>query len=73
LVLELNEALPAGSLDPKMTMEEILSVIANSFGLLFSLNKYSSPTRLYRGNWEGDLCSPEFELFEKSADGSYYT
>lgn len=72
LALELKEDLPAGSLDPEMTMEEILSVIANSFGLLFSLNKDSSPTRLYRGNWEGDLYSPKFELFEKPADESYY-
>ncbi|MGR3302026.1 MAG: hypothetical protein ACUZ8I_05920 [Candidatus Scalindua sp.] len=72
LALELNEDLPAGSLDPEMTMEGILSVIANSFGLLFSLNKDSSPTRLYCGNWEGDTYSPKFELFEKPADGFYY-
>lgn len=65
LALQLRERLPAGNINKNMNMEEILNIVANSFGLMISLNPNSSPSRLYNGPWQGNDFSPNIEVLER--------
>lgn len=69
LALELKEELPGGVIKQDMTMEHILAVVADSFGLLLSVDPNASPTRLYNGSWQGDDFSPNIQFVEKMPDG----
>lgn len=68
LALELRDVLPAGVISPSMTMEEILAVVANSFGLLVSVDPSVAPTKLYSGSWQGDSFSPSIQVVEGIPD-----
>jgi len=68
LALELKEELPGGVIEPAMTMDNILAVVANSFGLLISVDPNAPPTRLYNGSWQGDDFSPSIQFAEKMPD-----
>ena len=65
LALELRERLPAGDIYPIMNMEQILAVVANSFGLMMSLDPNVAPVRLYTGHWQGNDVSPSMHLAER--------
>lgn len=74
LALQLLEQLPAGGIDRNMNMEEILNVVANSFGLMISLDPNNSPSRLYNGSWQGQDFSPNIRILESiDNDFSYVT
>ncbi|MFZ2148469.1 MAG: hypothetical protein WAV28_14740 [Sedimentisphaerales bacterium] len=54
LALELGEQLPARSINRNMSMEQILGAVAESFGLMISLDlKQASFFRLVRGETAG--------------------
>lgn len=65
LALQLRERLPAGNINRDMNMEEILNIVANSFGLEISLNPDTPPSRLYNGTWQGNDFSPNIEILER--------
>ena len=68
LALQLRERLPAGNINRDMNMEQILSVVANSFGLTISLNPDNPPSRLYNGIWQGSDFSPNIDILERIND-----
>ena len=73
LALELRENLPAGSILPNMNMEEILAVIAESFGLRIRVRPNEPPTRLYNGAWQGNAFSPTMMVELLPDDMCFFT
>ena len=53
VVLDLQADLPGGSIDREMRMEEILDVIAASFGEPVTCHPKHEPATLYSGPWDG--------------------
>ena len=53
VVLDLQPDLPGGSIDREMRMEEILDVIAASFGEPVTCHPKHEPATLYSGPWDG--------------------
>jgi hypothetical protein len=54
LAIELPHELPAGEMARGMEMEEILNMVAESFGLLVTAHPDENPAYLYEGPWDGD-------------------
>lgn len=65
LALQLRKQLPEGDIGQNMNMEEILKIVTNSFGLMFSVNPDAVPCRLYEGSWHGADFSPRINIVEK--------
>ena len=61
VVLDLSARLPAGLLDRSMTMEQILSVIAESFGEPVTCHPDREPATLYSGPWDGKTIDVRIE------------
>lgn len=59
LVIELQHDLPSGTVDRSMDMEEILQVVAESFGDPVSCHPDQPPVGLYAGPWDGEALSVE--------------
>jgi hypothetical protein len=55
LILALRDQLPAGPISPDMKMDDILRVIASSFGLPVTGHPAHPPTHLYTGPWDGNV------------------
>jgi len=72
LAIQLRERLPAGSINRDMNMEEILNIVANSFGLTISLNPNNPPSRLYNGSWQGNNSAPNIEILERINDDLFF-
>lgn len=53
LAIELSSDLPSGTIDRSMDMEEILAVVADSFGCPVSCHHKEAPSKLYTGRWNG--------------------
>jgi len=53
IVLDLRPELPAGSINRAMRMEEILEIIAASFGQPVTCHPQKEPVTLYSGPWDG--------------------
>lgn len=53
IAIKLYADLPAGSIDPGMSMEEILTVIADSFGFPVTCHPEQTPAAVYAGPWDG--------------------
>lgn len=72
LALQLQEQLPARDINRNLNMEEILNVVANSFGLMISLDPNKPPSRLYNGSWQGQDFSPNIRILESIGNDFYY-
>lgn len=72
LALQLYEQLPAGRINKNMGMEEILRVVADSFGLAISLYPNSPSSRLYVGHWQGADFAPNINILERMNDDFFY-
>ena len=57
IVLDLQPDLPGGSIDREMRMEEILDVIAASFGEPVTCHPEHEPATLYSGPWDSKTIS----------------
>jgi hypothetical protein len=53
VVLDLRPELPAGRIEPGMRMEEILEVLAASFGQPVTCHAQDERATLYSGRWDG--------------------
>lgn len=53
IALELKENLPAGNIRKEMSMEQILEIIAKSFGMPVTCHEESPPVKFYNGKWDG--------------------
>jgi len=53
LVIELRSELPSGRIDREMSMEDILAVVAESFGHPVTCHPEEPPAALYAGRWDG--------------------
>lgn len=62
IVLDLQSDLPGGSIDHEMNMEEILQVIATSFGQPLTCHPQQEPKLLYSGPWDGKGVEVEVEI-----------
>ena len=47
--------LPAGKIEKSMTMEQILQIIANSFGVAVTCHPDNKPVKIYHGAWDCDM------------------
>jgi hypothetical protein len=53
LGLVLRQALPAGGITPELRMEELLLLVAESFGIPVQCHPDGRPMTLYSGRWDG--------------------
>ena len=72
-VIELQSDLPSGTIDRSMGMEEILQVVAESFGDPVSCHPDQPPAGLYSGLWHGEALSVELlNLGTRFVCGTFY-
>lgn len=61
VVLDLHPELPTGSIKREMRMEEILEVVAASFGQPVTCHPRNTPATLYSGPWDGKTIDVKVE------------
>lgn len=61
VVLDIRPDLPAGNINREMRMEEILELIAASFGQPVTCHPQHKPSTLYSGPWDGQTINVKIQ------------